>query len=272
MIRTSGGIMGFRRASILVILAMCSIGAQAVPAHADGGGPVPVSRDDYSPYAPSGFFVFDWSGFYGGAHLGAAYAQADSTEVLFPDNPVLTQFITFEQSETSVTGGIQAGWQRQWGKLVGGFEAGLTLVRFDSTTSAEQDSGFISDLVAGLSRSVEASDIFTFTGRLGYADGRWLAYIKGGVASGQIDVTYRDAVNSTATTSSEREIGWTAGVGIDYALSHNLFLGFEYNFMHFRSDVSPPPIPGAQFGDIDVDIQNVVVRLNYRFGGCCGRP
>ncbi len=265
--------MGFRRASILLILAMCGVGAQAVPARADGGGPVPVSRDDYSPYPPSGFFVFDWTGFYGGAHLGAANAQANSTEVLFPDNPILFEPITFEQSETSVTGGIQAGWQRQWGKLVAGFEAGLTIVRFDSTTAADQQLGFESGLlVGGLTRSVETSDIFTFTGRLGYADGRWLAYAKGGVASAQIDVTYRDALTATTTSSDGRETGWIAGIGIDYALSQKLFLGVEYNYVHFRSDITPPPIPEAQFGDVDVDIQSVVVRLNYRFGGCCGRP
>ena len=265
--------MGFRRASILAVLAMWCVGAQAVPVRADGGGPVAASRDDYSPYAPSGFFVFDWTGFYGGGHLGAAQAEASSTEVLFPDNPLLTQGLTFEQSETSVTGGIQAGWQRQWGKLVAGVEAGFTLVRFDNTTSAEEELGLESALlVGGLTRSVEAGDIFTFTGRLGYAEGRWLAYAKGGVASAQIDVTYRDTFTGTTTSSSDREIGWTAGVGIDYALSQNLFLGIEYNYVHFRSDITPPPIPQAQFGDVDVDIQNVVVRLNYRFGGCCGRP
>jgi opacity protein-like surface antigen len=262
--------MSFRRALTLAILAMWSLGTQAIPARADGEV---VPPDDYSPYAPSGFFVFDWTGFYGGAHLGAAQAEADSTEVLFPDNPLLFEGLTFEQSETSVTGGIQAGWQRQWGKLVAGFEAGFTLVRFDSTTSADEIFGLEAALlVGGLTRSVETSDIFTFTGRLGYADGRWLAYVKGGVASAQIDVTYRDSFTSTSTSSSSRETGWIAGVGVDYALSQYLFLGVEYNYMHFNADVNPPPIPEAVFGGIDVDIQNVVVRLNYRFGGCCGRP
>jgi outer membrane immunogenic protein len=258
--------MGFRRTLALAILAAWGLGAQADPARADGAV---VPADDYSPYAPSGFFVYDWTGFYGGAHLGGAHAEADSTEVLFPDNPVLFQGFTFQQSETSVTGGVQAGYQRQWGKLVAGFEAGLSLVRFDNTSEAEQEVGLESELVAGLTRSVEASDIFTFTGRLGYADGRWLAYAKAGVASAQVDVTYRDSRTGATTSSDGRETGWTAGVGIDYALTQNLFLGLEYNYVHFRSDVRPPPIPEAQFDDVDVDIQSVVVRLNYRFGGCC---
>ena len=112
-----------------------------------------------------------------------------------------------------------------------------------------------------------------FTGRLGYADGRWLAYAKGGVANAQVDVSYRDSVSGVTTSSSGRETGWTAGVGIDYALTPNLFLGIEYNYIHFRADVLPPPIPQVQFNDVDVDIQNLVVRLNYKFGSpCCIGP
>jgi opacity protein-like surface antigen len=264
--------MGFRRALMLAMVVTWGFGAYAVPARADGA---PVPADDYSRYAPSGFFVFDWTGFYGGGHLGAAHAEAESTEVLFPDNPVLFQGFSFEQSEASVTGGIQAGYQRQWGKLVAGFEAGFSLIRFDDTSVAEQEPGFESELVAGLTRSIEVGDIFTFTGRLGYADGRWLAYAKAGVASAQVDMTYRDAVTGASSSSDSRETGWTAGVGIDYALTQSLFLGVEYNYVHFRADITPPPIPETQFGDVDVDIQSVVVRLNYRFGGCChghGRP
>lgn len=265
--------MGFRRALTLAILATWCLGTLAIPARADGEV---VSRDDYSPYAPSGFFVFDWTGFYGGAQLGAAFAEAGSTEVLFPDDPDFFQGFTFDQSEWSVTGGIQVGWQRQWGKLVAGFEAGLALARFDSKTAAEDFIGLEADLlVGGLTRSVEVGDIFTFTGRLGYADGRWLAYAKGGVATAQVDVSYRDATTGTTTSSDDRQVGWTAGVGIDYALGPNLFLGIEYNYVQFRADIAPPPIPQTQFGDVDVDIQTVVVRLNYRFGGCCygpGRP
>jgi opacity protein-like surface antigen len=261
--------MGFRRALALVIVVTWGFGAQVVAARADGAA---VPADDYSPYPPSGFFVFDWTGFYGGGQLGLAHAEADSTEALFPDNPEFFEAFTFEQSETSITGGIQAGYQRQWGRLVVGFEAGFSLIRFDDTSEAEQEFGFVSDLVAGLTRSVEAGDIFTFTGRLGYADGRWLAYAKAGVASGQIDVTYRDAVTGASSSSDSRETGWTAGIGIDYALSHSLFLGVEYNYVHFRADITPPPIPETRFSDVDVDIQSVVVRLNYRFGGCCHGP
>jgi opacity protein-like surface antigen len=150
---------------------------------------------------------------------------------------------------------------------VAGAEIGFSLLRFDTTKE--------SPLLQGLFRSAETSGIFTLTGRLGYADGRWLAYAKGGLATAEIDVSYRDTVTGLSTSSSGVEVGWTAGVGIDYALTQHWIIGIEYNYVHFRADVDPPPIPDipTEFGGVDVDIQNLVVRLNYRFGpGCCVGP
>jgi outer membrane immunogenic protein len=258
--------MGHWRAWTLAIATTLGMGLAAAPAVAHDPSP-----DDYSPYAPSGFFVFDWSGYYVGAHLGGATAEAQSTEVVFPNSPELFQATTFGNSENSVTGGVQAGWQRQFGKLVAGVEVGFNLLQFDNT-----DTSPLLLLVGEppVNRSVQVSDIFTLTGRVGYADGRWLAYAKGGLANGEVDVDYRQLSTGATSSSSGRDTGWTAGVGIDYALTPNLFLGVEYNFIHFRADIVPPPIafPPTRFDDLDVDIQNVVVRLNYRFGPCCAWP
>jgi outer membrane immunogenic protein len=260
--------MWFRCALTVAIAATLGLGMQAVPAGAHGPSP-----DDNSPYAPSGFFVFDWSGFYAGGHLGLAHTEAESTLVQFPDNPELFQPFTFGESEASVTGGVQAGWQRQWGKLVAGVELGFNLLHFRSTSDAQQVPGLVTELVASVTRTSEVSDIVLLTGRLGYADGRWLAYAKGGLANAEVDVTYRDSITGFRSSSSGRETGWTAGLGIDYALTPNLFLGVEYNYIHFRATPEPPPIPETDFGGVDVDTQNVVVRLNYRFGAaCCGGP
>jgi opacity protein-like surface antigen len=237
----------------------------SVGAVADGAA---VPADDHSPYAPSGFFQYDWSGFYAGGQLGAVYTEVESTETLFPNSLEFFQSRSYGQGEAAITGGLQAGWQKHWGKLVAGAEVGFSLLQFD--TSEE------SPLLDGLFRSAEVGTIFTLTGRLGYADGRWLAYAKGGVAAADVDIRYHDTFTGLSTSSGNLEIGWTAGVGIDYALSQTWVLGVEYNYVHFRADVEPPLIPDipSRFGYVDVDLQSVVVRLNYRFGGrcCAGTP
>jgi opacity protein-like surface antigen len=258
--------MELRRALTLAGMAIGVLGALAAPAGARG------PADDYVPYQPSGFFVYDWSGFYVGGSLGLAHTSAESTvdirdDALLNLSSLADQTLNYEQSETSLTGGIHIGWQKHWGKLVAGVEAGYNALRFDTTTE--------SPLIPGLLRSAELRDILTLTARLGYTDGRWLAYAKGGVANAEIDISYDDRVTGLSTSSSGRETGWTAGIGIEYALTPKLILGVEYNYLHFRADASPPPIPDipARIGDAEVDIQNVVVRLNYRFQpGCCVAP
>jgi outer membrane immunogenic protein len=259
--------MGFRRGLALAGVVIGCLGAVTFPADARDPSP-----DDVSPYPPTGFLVYDWSGAYVGANLGLAHTQAESTETIFPGDPELVTSLNYDQSETSVAGGVHAGWQKQWGKLVAGAEVGFTLLSFDTTKSSPLVAEFG---LPELTRSVEARDIFTLTGRLGYADERWLAYFKGGVANAEVDVAYHDEGTGASTSSSGREFGWTAGLGIEYALTHSLFLGIEYNFVHFRADVVPPEIPDVplQTGDVDVDIQTLVVRLNYRFNlGCCPAP
>src|SRR5512145_54103 len=102
---SSGGGMKLRRALTVAgmsLWGLWGLGAPPAAAHSPA--------DDYVPYQPSGFFVLNWSGFYVGGHLGLAHTLAESTLVLFPNNPQLFQGFTFGESETSVTGGVQAGW------------------------------------------------------------------------------------------------------------------------------------------------------------------
>jgi high affinity Mn2+ porin len=245
----------------ILVLGIGLWGLAVLPAPAGARSPA----DDYVPYQPSGFFVFDWSGFYVGGNVGLVHTSAESI-VAIREDALLEDFddktLNYEQSQTSITGGIQAGWQKHWGRLVAGVEAGFSVLRFDTTTE--------SPLTPLLFRSAEISDILTLTGRLGYADGRWLAYAKGGVASAQIDISYNDRFRGFSSSSIGREVGWTAGIGIDYALIAHLFLGVEYNYLHFRTDATPPlPDIPAHIHDADIDIQNLVVRLNYRFHATC---
>jgi outer membrane immunogenic protein len=257
--------MGVWRALTFAVVAAWGLSAHAIHARADGAA---VPADDHSPYAPSGFFQYDWSGPYAGGHLGALHTNVESTETIFPNSLEFFQSETYGQDQASFTGGLQAGWQKHWGKLVFGAEVGFSLLQFDTTEE--------SPILGGLFRTAEVGPIVTLTGRLGYADGRWLAYAKGGIATADVDISYRDTVTGLSTSSGEQEIGWTAGVGIDYALTQNWILGVEYNYVHFRADIEPPtiPFPPTQFSNVDVDIQNVVLRLNYRFGhpSCCVGP
>jgi opacity protein-like surface antigen len=250
--------MGMLRAASIAFLATWGLAAATAPAGADG----PYRYPTYD--ATPGFYDFKWTGFYFGAHLGGAHTEVEATESDFStvDSLFRPLIETYGQNAASVTGGVQAGWQKQWEKFVVGVEVTYTALPFDETTA--------SPVLAGVFRTAEVRNLFTLAGRLGYADGRWLAYAKYGWAGAQIDVSLTDTLAGDAASASEWANGWTAGVGIDYALTHNLFLGVEYNYVYFRSDVAPLPIPETHFSDAEVHIQTLLVRLNYRFSGPAG--
>jgi outer membrane immunogenic protein len=251
--------MGALRTQAIVGAALLAWLAQANPASADGPVGNPADPYRYTPYDPVPL-LFSWSGFYIGANVGWAYTSAESAETVpDTDDPITPISLTYEQTASSVTGGAQVGWQRQWGTWVFGIEGTYSALSFDTNK--------VSPLIDGLTRSVDVSNIFTLTGRLGYAYEQWLAYIKGGWANADISASYNFA--GVVTSTSGRENGWTAGIGIDYAIHPNLFVGVEYNYLSFRSDIIAPAAAtagGAQTGDVSVDTQTVVLRLNYRFG------
>jgi outer membrane immunogenic protein len=256
--------MGLRTQAVAVV-ALLALAAQSAPASADGLPGKPEDPYRYTPYDPAApaFLTHDWSGFYIGGQLGWGYANAESSDSVFdPFVPLTRESLNFSQTGSSVTGGVQGGWQRQWGHMVAGAEIAFTSLRFDGSKLSPLRAV---DLV---SRSVELRDIFTLTGRLGYADDRWLAYAKGGWANAEVSASYSLPVTGIVTSSSSgRENGWTAGVGADYALLPNLFLGIEYNYMNVPAGIIPPSsIAGRQFGHLSVDVQTVVARLNYRLG------
>jgi outer membrane immunogenic protein len=60
--------------------------------------------------------------------------------------------------------------------------------------------------------------------RLGYAVDRFLPYIAGGVAFGQLE---------TANQFEETNVGWTLGAGLEYAFTDNLIGRAEYRYTDF---------------------------------------
>ena len=93
--------------------------------------------------------------------------------------------------------------------------------------------------------------------RLGYAVDRFLPYIAGGVAIGDIDVSS----NSGAPSFGGTHTGWTLGVGLDYAMTDKLLLRAEYRYTDFGSESYGPP------ADAEVHLNTSEVRLGiaYKF-------
>jgi outer membrane immunogenic protein len=104
--------------------------------------------------------------------------------------------------------------------------------------------------------AVQVKDEVTFRGRAGWASGDFLPYIFGGLAVGRMDVTrtvsssvtrtinFADgsstsfrlpqfALTTTDARSNNFVAGWTAGLGMEYALWGNVFLRGEWEYIKF---------------------------------------
>ena len=214
------------------------------PAQADGP---PASRDRAPRYAPCcDEPVWNWSGLYLGGHGSLAFTQADWDRVAPVEG--------FSFSDTTWGGGVQLGFQRQWERMVLGAEVSYTWLGADDSIP--------SVAVPGTTISTRTNDLLLITGKLGYAQDRWLAYAKAGWASAEIDL--RSTTGGLTVSSSGREHGWTMGIGIDYAVTNRMLLGVAYDWSFFSLDTRT--VGGAQF-DGSEDIQNLTARLTFLLGG-----
>lgn len=241
--------MNSLRALPIVVLAALGMALSASPSSAG-----PAGRHGYTSCCAE--YQHNWGGLYVGGHAGVAYAQTDWT-FLTPDERL-------QQSDTLFAGGAQAGFQHQWARLVAGVEVSYTWMDIDLTSG--------SAVAADTSLSSTVKNLLLVTGRLGYAYERWLAYAKAGYATADID--FRSGITSTGvvtTTSSDREHGWTAGIGIDMVLTHNISIGVEYDYVRLnvrgREQIATPAgLAGSQIADAGVDLQLFMARLNFKFG------
>ena len=197
--------------------------------------------------------VFDWTGFYIGAHAG--FGRGASSAVL--TDPAIT---ASSGSFGGMIGGVQAGYNVQLSSgIVLGAEADITFPNYLTSNS------IAALLTTPRSEVVEQLDYAgSLRGRIGYASGHWLAYATGGLAwAGE------RFVNTPAIGSEEKELnvrlGWGAGAGVEYAFAPHWSLRLEYLYSRFeQADIR---FPSATQISSSLDLQSIRVGLNRKFDG-----
>src|SRR5262249_30367957 len=108
-------------------------------------------------------------------------------------------------------------------------------------------------------------------GRFGYAADRWLLYVTGGGAWGQIEHTVGPIFGTTygPVSGNDTRSGWVIGGGLEYAFTNNWTGRIEYLFYDLQdSSVFNPVAAFPTFGATTAwENQINVVRLgvNYKF-------
>jgi high affinity Mn2+ porin len=210
---------------------------------------IPVRMPVKAPYLQP---VFDWTGFYIGAHAG--YGRGTSSAVLI--DPLLATTAT-NSAFSGMIGGVQAGYNFQMPSgLLLGVEADLTFPNYLTSNS------IVGLLATPRSAVVEQWDYAgTVRGRIGYAANHWLLYATGGLA-----YAGERFVNSPPIGDEEKHLnvrlGWAAGAGVEYAFAPNWSLRLEYLYNRFeKADVRLAS--GTQYSST-LDFQSLRVGLNRK--------
>ena len=235
----------------------------AAPAVAADLGPsaMPVKAPVMAP------LVYNWTGFYIGAHVGGGWSSKDLTDCT---GGLCDPFVAASTDPSGFLGGVQAGFNYQVGQWVFGIEGQVSWADL-------QGDGAVNpawwNFVAGDTAHTNVNMVATLAGRIGWAFDRTLLYVKGGVAFADEEHWLSNGGIPFTLKNGDTRTGWMIGAGVEYAFWNNWSAKIEYNFMDFGTDTVRltgigAAIPGG-FADFDVDQQIHVVKfgINYRFGG-----
>lgn len=249
-------------------LAFCAAAAAclglAAPAMADGmyDGSMKDAPVEPIVHAPI------WAGLYVGGTVGFGTGDTSGEPDIDVTNPIIPgaagaveDLLATDYDVDGAVYGALIGYNWQHGSLVYGVEAAINGSAMDGST----DCGFI-----GLSNCErELSYYGTVTGRLGYTSGNILLYGFGGVAWGEVETDVSVAgFNLDALNEDTTHVGWTAGVGLDFALSHNIIAGIQYEHV----DLGEESYDVTSFGpvdidnEVDMDFDVIKFRAAYKFG------
>jgi outer membrane immunogenic protein len=209
----------------------------------------PVTPGTYKAPPPFGAIrLFDWTGFYLGVNGGGALTSTSWTSV--PD------LVSGTLKSTGGLIGGTAGYNLQTGDaFVEGVEADMDWTSISGTVSP----------ASCPSCNFRIPWLATTRLRFGYSINGFLPYATGGAAIGGLYANQSGAPFGTATSAN---LGWTAGGGLEVAITDALRVKIEYLYVNLNgfSCNGPCSLIGTGGGPISFNPTGSIIRvgLNYK--------
>jgi outer membrane immunogenic protein len=191
--------------------------------------------------------VFNWTGGYIGGQVG--YLWGDG-EVAADDGSGRADI-----EPDGWLGGVYIGYNYQMtNNVVIGVDADFAWTGADDTSTVlgPADNPFVES---------ELDWEGAVRARLGYAVDRFLPYIAGGVAFGQLNIAISDDTGFIGE-DDDTGVGWTLGAGLEYAFTDNLIGRAEYRYTDFGDfdfTIDGFPVSG------DLTTNDVRLGIAYKF-------
>lgn len=177
--------------------------------------------------------VFSWTGIYIGINGGYAGGPINYNHLTDYSSYVDSSSV---QESSGFVGGGTIGINYQWpgSNFVIGFEGD-----FDGSSIRARDdfSGYGESYSVNDPNDTKVNWIATARARLGWAFGNILPYVTGGGAFvNQTQYRFCNGCDAFASAYenwgvSQTVTGWTAGAGVEYAITHNLTIKVEYLYV-----------------------------------------
>jgi outer membrane immunogenic protein len=190
---------------------------------------------------------FSWTGFYAGLQAGYSWGDLETNVVIGNDRDE-------EFEADGVVGGIFLGYNLGLtDAMVIGIEGD-----FEGTgIEAEEDD----EALDGIGYDADVNWQGSVRGRLGFSFDRVLVYGTGGVAFANFDTSFDDGVDGD--DDDETELGWTAGAGVDFAVTDNIFVRGEYRYADF-ADFDDDEADGI--GEVqDLETHTIRAGVGFKF-------
>ncbi len=218
----------------------------------------------------------DWAGAYAGINLGYAWSVGDVKQT--GSMATLVDGYSNAYDDNSTIGGIKLGYNWLVGSLILGAEATLNASNLESGKTQSNDYGFAQDRFHSTT-NVDWSG--SLKGRLGISPvNHLMIFTSAGLAVGYVenhsrfDVVYPGAPENNGTvkkSASETRLGWTSGLGAEYALSNQLATTLEYSYTDLGDETYG--VNGSYWnGDpinyrvkSETKLSSLLLGLNYRF-------
>jgi outer membrane immunogenic protein len=181
-----------------------------------------------APAAPPPPPPLNWTGIYVGGQVGLDWGQTDWDRF----NAANTVFIANESptayANKGVIGGGHVGYNYQVDQFVFGVEGDVEGTNYFGSGQSNANTWANTTRV-----DVEAS----FRARAGVAFDPLLIYLTGGGAYADFHNQAQFPAGTFYAGDSYDRLGWTAGIGVDYAIDANWSVRTEYRFTDFGQSV-----------------------------------
>lgn len=238
---------------------------------------------------PPAAVAFDWSGPYvgiqGGYEWGDEEDGFDDTFGPFADTKAAAEAFDVD----GFIAGGHAGYNWQSGRFVFGVEGEVDYSDLEGEADFEKSSfgDGTSEIIEG-TLSVDTDWEASLRLRGGYAFDRFLLYVTAGGAFADVNVEVDGEVTSTSGQTTfidpfgeswdDTFIGWTAGIGGEYAVTDYLLARIEFRYTDFGDedfDTEDPPtrfilrdeveVEDDDSFDVDLDTFSVRGGISYKF-------